>query len=116
MKLIKTVSDYKKALAQFEKIFNAPKGTPQSDAADVLAVLIERYENEHYWVNAPDPIEAIKYRMQQQNLKQSDIAVYFGGKDKASKVLNRKRKLTIEMIRNLNQFLHIPLDALVKKY
>ena len=115
-KLIETRNDYQQALARFEKVFLAPKGTKESDDANVLAVLIERYETEHFQVNAPDPIEAIKYRMEQQNLKQKDLAKYLGGRAKVSKVLNRKRKLTVEMIRNLHKYLHIPLDALVKEY
>ena len=115
-KLIKTEKEYNRAMALFEKLFLAKKGTKESDMADVLAILIELYENEHYQINAPDPIEAIKYRMEQQNLKQKDLAKYLGGKDKVSKILNRKRKLTLEMIRNLNEFLNIPLNALVKDY
>ncbi len=115
-KIIKTEKEYNKALAMFEKIFLAKKGTKESDMADVLAILIERYENEKFHINSPDPIEAIKYRMEQQNLKQKDLAQYLGGKDKVSKILNRKRKLTLEMIRNLNEFLNIPLNALVKDY
>jgi HTH-type transcriptional regulator / antitoxin HigA len=115
-KVIKTEREYNKALAMFEKIFLAKKGTKESDDADILAMLIEQYENEYYQINSPDPIEAIKYRMEQQNLKQKDLAKYLGGKDKVSKILNRKRKLTLEMIRNLNEFLNIPLNALVKEY
>lgn len=115
-KIIKTERDYHKALATLEKIFLAKKGTKESDAADILAMLIGQYENLHFQINVPDPIEAIKYRMEQQNLKQKDLAKYLGGKDKVSKILNRKRKLTLEMIRNLNEFLNIPLNALVKEY
>lgn len=115
-KLIKTEKEYRKILARFEKIFHARKGTKESDEADLLAVLIERYEDEHYKIEASDPIEAIKYRMEQQNLKQKDLAKYLGGKDKVSKILNKKRKLTLDMIRNLHQFLHLSLDALVKEY
>lgn len=115
-KVIKTEKDYHKTLAMFEKIFHSKRGTKESDAADILAILISQYENEHYQIKAADPIEAIKYRMEQQNLKQKDLAKYLGGKDKVSKILNRKRKLTLEMIRNLNEFLNIPLNALVKEY
>ncbi len=115
-KVIKTEKDYHKALAVFEKLFHAKKGTKQSDYADVLSLLIELYEKDQFEIRVPDPIEAIKYRMEQQNLKQKDLAKYLGGKDKVSKVLNRKRKLTLEMIRNLNEFLNIPLNALVKEY
>ena len=103
-------------MAKLEKIFQAKKRTKESDTADLLGLLIGLYEDEHYQINAPDPIEAIKYRMEQQNLKQKDLAKYLGGKDKVSKILNRKRKLTLEMIRNLNEFLNIPLSALVKDY
>ena len=116
LKLIKTEKDYHKALAIFEKVFHAKKGTKESDHADILALLIELYEKEHFQIRSLDPIEAIKYRMEQQNLKQKDLAKYLGGKDKVSKILNRKRKLTLEMIRNLNEFLNIPLNALVKDY
>ncbi len=115
-KLIKTEKEYEKALAVFEKLFLAKKGTKESDHADVLAMLISQYENEHFQIQATDPVEAIKYRMEQQNLKQKDLAQYLGGKDKVSKILNRKRKLTLEMIRNLNEFLNIPLNSLVKDY
>ena len=115
-KVIKTEKDYQNALAAFEKIFHEKKGTKESDDADILSLLIELYEKVHFQINAPDPIEAIKYRMEQQNLKQKDLAKYLGGKDKVSKILNRKRKLTLEMIRNLNEFLNIPLKALVKDY
>src|SRR5438046_163741 len=101
-RLIKSERDYHKALTRFEKIFGARSGTKESEEADLLAVLIERYENEHYQVKAPDPIEAIKFRMEQQNLKQKDLAKYLGGRDKVSKILNRKRKLTLDMIRNLH--------------
>src|SRR5207247_1364596 len=96
-KVIKTEKDYHKALAMFEKIFHTKKGSRKSDADNILAILIRQYENEYYQIKAPDPIEAIKYRMEQQNLKQKDLAKYLGGKDKASKILNRKRKLTLEM-------------------
>src|SRR5205807_9525460 len=116
LRLLKTEQDYHKTLARFEKIFHAKEGTRESDEVNLLAFLIERYEDEHYIINAPDPIEAIKYRMEQQQLKQKDIAKYVGGKDRASKILNRKRKLTLAMIRNLNKYLHIPLEALVKEY
>ncbi len=116
LKIIKTEKEYNKALTMFEKLFLAKNGTKESNVADVLAILIERYENENFHINSTDPIDAIKYRMEQQNLKQKDLAQYLGGKDKVSKILNRKRKLTLEMIRNLNVFLNIPLNALVKDY
>jgi HTH-type transcriptional regulator/antitoxin HigA len=116
IKLIETKKDYRTALSRLEKIFLAKKGTDESNEADILSILIGKYEEEHYLINSADPIEAIKYRMEQQNLKQKDLAKYMGGKDKVSKILNRKRKLTLDMIRNLNEHLHIPLSALVKDY
>ncbi len=116
LKIIKTEKDYHKSLALFEKYFHSKKGTRESEIADVLALLIELYESENFKINTPDPIEAIKFRMEQQNLKQKDLAKCLGGKDKVSKILNRKRKLTLEMIRNLNEFLNIPLSLLVKDY
>lgn len=115
-KIIRTEKEYSRALNMFEKIFQAKKGTKESDDPDILSLLISQYENDHFQIKAPDPIEAIKYRMEQQNLKQKDLAKYLGGKDKVSKILNRKRKLTLEMIRNLNEYLNIPLSALVKDY
>jgi len=116
IKILKTEKDYQKALSAFEKKFHAKKGTKASDEADLLSLLINLYEQEHFQIKTPDPIEAIKYRMAQQNLKPKDLAKVLGGKDRVSKILNRKRKLTLEMIRNLNEFLNIPLNALVKDY
>ena len=115
-KLIKTETDYHKALARLEKIFHAQKGTHESDEADLLSLLIERYENEHYAIESPDPIAAIKYRMEQQNLKRKDLTGLLGGKDKVSRILNKQRKLTISMIRNLHHALQIPLSSLVQEY
>jgi HTH-type transcriptional regulator/antitoxin HigA len=116
MKLIKTEEDYKFALNRLEAIFDAPIGTPESDEADVLALLIDEYEKQHYPIDAPDPIEAIKIRMEEMNLKQADLVTEIGGKSRVSEILNKKRKLTVEMIRNLTVRLNLSAGLLVRDY
>ena len=116
IKLIKTEEDYQIALEQLDKIFDAVEGTPDSDQADILALLIDEYENIHYPIEAPDPIEAIKIRMEEMQLKQKDIASALGGKNRASEILNRKRKLTVDMIRNLTESLNLSASLLIKDY
>jgi len=113
IKIIKTDNDYKKALTRMGELFNAPIGSEQSDQADLLALLIEDYEKRHYHIDSPDPIEAIKIRMEEMNLRQVDLIEAFGGKNRVSEVLNRKRKLTLDMIRNLSMKLSIPVSVLV---
>lgn len=116
IKLIKTEADYRKALERLDEIFDAKIGTPESDEADVLGLLIDEYEKKHYLVEAPDPIEAIKIRMEEMNLKQIDLVDVIGGKSRVSEVLNRKRKLTVEMIRNLKNRLNLSTDILIADY
>lgn len=116
IKLIKTEEDYQIALDKLDKIFDAPEGTPESDRADILTLLIDEYENIHYPIEAPDPIEAIKIRMEEMQLKQKDIAAALGGKNRASEILNRKRKLTVDMIRNLTESLNLSASLLIKDY
>lgn len=116
IKLIKTEADYRKALKRLEEIFDAETGTPQSDEADILGLLIDEYEKKHYHIDAPDPIEAIKIRMEELQLKQVDLAEVFGGKNRVSEVLNRKRKLTVEMIRNLTKRLNLSPGLLILDY
>lgn len=116
IKLIKTEEDYQIALDKLDKIFDAPEGTPESDQADILTLLIDEYENIHYSIEAPDPIEAIKIRMEELQLKQKDIAAALGGKNRASEILNRKRKLTVDMIRNLTESLNLSASLLIKDY
>jgi HTH-type transcriptional regulator/antitoxin HigA len=116
IKLIKTEEDYQIALEKLDKIFDAAEGTPDSDQADILALLIDAYENIHYPIEAPDPIEAIKIRMEEMQLKQKDIAAALGGKNRASEILNRKRKLTVDMIRNLTESLNLSASLLIKDY
>lgn len=116
IKLIKTEEDYKLALNKLEVIFDAPIGTPESDEADVLALLVDEYEKQHYPIEAPDPIEAIKIRMEEMQLKQADLIPEIGGKSRVSEILNKKRKLTVEMIRNLAVRLNLSAGLLVRDY
>lgn len=116
IKIIRTDVEYEKALERLDQIFDSKIGTLESDEADLLALLIEDYENKYYPIEAPDPIEAIKIRMEEMGLKQSDLIDVIGGKSQVSEVLNRKRKLTIKMIRNLKTKLNLSPDVLVQDY
>jgi HTH-type transcriptional regulator / antitoxin HigA len=116
IKPIKSESDYRKALKRLEVIFDAKTGTQESDEADVLGLLIDEYENKHYQIEAPDPIEAIKIRMEEMQLKQIDLINEIGGKSRVSEILNRKRKLTVEMIRNLTTRLNLSPGLLINDY
>ncbi|MDX9847114.1 MAG: hypothetical protein RBT74_09040 [Tenuifilaceae bacterium] len=116
IKPIKSEEDYRNAIQRLDEIFDAPAGTPESDEADVLGLLIDEYEKKHYPIEAPDPIEAIRIRMEEMQLKQSDLVGIIGGKSRVSEVLNRKRKLTVEMIRNLAAKLNLSADTLIKEY
>jgi len=116
IKLIKSDSDYNNALDRLNEIFNAKTGSIESDEADILGLLIDEYEQVHYPIDAPDPIEAIKIRMEEMQLKQVDLIPEIGGKSSVSEVLNRKRKLTIEMIRNLTNKLNLSAELLIKDY
>ena len=113
---IKTKSDYQKALKRLEVIFDAVIGTQESDEADILGLLIDDFENKHYPIEAPDPIEAIKIRMEEMKLKQVDLVNDIGGKSRVSEILNRKRKLTVEMIRNLTTRLNLSAGLLIHDY
>lgn len=116
IKPIKTEQDYNKALERLELIFDAKKDTPEGDELEVLGILIDRYENENFPIDLPDPIEAIKFRMEQMGYNQNDLAQIVGLKSRASEILNRKRKLSLEMIRKLHEALHIPTDVLIQNY
>lgn len=113
---LKTNKDYENALKRMELLFDAPAGTPESDEADILALVIDDYERKHFPIEAPDPIEAIKIRMEEMQLKQSDLINEIGGKSRVSEILNRKRKLTVDMIRNLTSRLNLSANILVKDY
>lgn len=116
IKAIKTEKDYNLALKRLEEIFHSEIDTPEGDEAEVLSILIEKYEDEHYPIGMPDPIEAIKFRMEQMGMKQKDLAEFVGFSSRVSEILNRKRKLTLSMIRKLSDKLQIPTEVLVKEY
>ena len=116
IKPIKTQEDYTTTLSQIESLMDAKPNTPQMDELEVLTTLVEAYEEQHYAIDAPDPIEAIKFRMEQEGLKQKDLVSIVGSKSRVSEILNKKRKLTIEMIRNLHKQLHIPIESLFLDY
>ena len=99
-----------------EQIFNARPGTKEGDELEILAILIEKYEDEKYPIEAPDPIEAIKFRMEQLGYKQKDLENIIGYKGRVSEILNKKRKLTLEMIRKIHDALQISTEVLVKEY
>ena len=103
-------------MERLEVLFDAKKGTPAGDELEVLSILIEKYEDEHFPIGLPDPIEAIKFRMEQLGYNQVDLAKVVGLKSRASEILNRKRKLSIDMIRQLHDKLHIPTDVLIQPY
>lgn len=113
---IKTERAYYQALERLEKVFNMPADTPEGDEAEILSLLIENYENQHYPIETPDPIEAIKIRMEEMDLKQRDLIGVIGGKSRVSEILNRKRKLTVDMIRNLTEKLNLSASLLIKDY
>ncbi|NOY51074.1 MAG: transcriptional regulator [Chlorobi bacterium] len=116
IKLIKTESDYQAALKRLEIIFDAEIGTQESDEADILGLIIDDYERKHCPIEAPDPIEAIKIRMEEMQLKQVDLVYEIGGKSRVSEILNRKRKLTVEMIRKLTDRLGLSPNILINDY
>ena len=116
IKPIRNEKDYQKALNRLEDIFDAKKGTEQGDELEILSILIDRFENEMFPIGMPDPIEAIKFRMEQMGMNQKDLAEVVGFKSRVSEILNKKRKLTLDMIRKLNSTLHIPTEVLVQDY
>ncbi len=116
IKPIKTDQDYEIALQRLAQIFDADPNSLEGEEAEVLSLLIENYEDEHYPIEAPDPIAAIKIRMEELNLKQKDLVGIIGGKSRVSEILNKKKTLTIDMIRELEKLLHISASVLVRKY
>jgi HTH-type transcriptional regulator / antitoxin HigA len=113
IKPIKTQSDYKKALKIIDSLFDAKPGTPDGDRLDVLTTLVVAYEEKHYPIEAPDPIEAIRFVMEQQGLDRKDLEPYIGSRARVAEILNHKRSLTLSMIRNLNRALGIPAEILI---
>ena len=115
LKILKTEKDYDKALSRIDELMelNPKLGTPESDELEILALLVEKYEELNWNIETPDPIEAIKYRMEEMNLKQKDLIPYIGNKSKVSELLNRKISLSLTMVRNLSKALHIPAETLL---
>jgi HTH-type transcriptional regulator/antitoxin HigA len=116
LKPIRNEKEYDTALARVDTLMelNPALGTKQSDELEVLVMLIEKYEEEAWAISTPDPIEAIKYKMEQMHLKQKDLVPFVGNKSKVSELLNRKISLSLTMIKNLSQALHIPLEVLIQ--
>lgn len=115
-KIIKTEKDYKLALSRLEQILDAKKGTREGDELELLALLIDNYERQKEEIDLPDPIEAIKFRMEQLGYQQKDLAEVIGLRSRVSEILNRKRKLTLDMIRKLHNTLGIPTEVLIREY
>ncbi|MEW6089229.1 MAG: transcriptional regulator [bacterium] len=113
IKLIKNNKDYEETLKRIEKIWDAKKNTLEGDELEILSLLVENYERRHYPVLPPDPVEAIKFRMEQMGLKKSDLIPYLGGRNRVSEILNKKRHLTVKMIKLLYQNLNIPAESLI---
>jgi HTH-type transcriptional regulator/antitoxin HigA len=113
IKAIKTEDDYNQALRRLENIFHAPVESNEGDEAEILSILIEKYEDEHYPIDAPDPIEAIKFRMEQMGMDNKQLADIIGYKSRVSEIFSGKRKLTLKMIRNLHEKLNIPYESLI---
>jgi len=116
LKPIKTKKDYQDALVRLERIFDAKPGSTEGDELEILGILVDNYEKVHYPIDFPDPIEAIKFRMEQLGYNQSDLATIIGLKSRASEILNKKRKLTLDMIRNLHDALNISTEVLIQCY
>ena len=112
---IKTEADYHAALAEIERLFDAMPNTPDGDRLDILATLVEAYEAQHYEITSPDPIEAILYHLESRGLSRRDLELYIGGRGRVSEVLNRKRPLSIGMIRALHRGLGIPAEVLLRE-
>jgi HTH-type transcriptional regulator / antitoxin HigA len=114
IKPIRNEDDYQRALAEIEQLWGSGSGTPDGDRLDVLATLIDAYESEHYPIDPPDPIEAIKFRMEQQGLTRKDLESILGTRTRVAEVLNRRRSLSINMIRRLHDKLGIPAEVLIR--
>jgi HTH-type transcriptional regulator/antitoxin HigA len=114
VKPIRTRKDYEAALAEVERLWGAKRGTPEGDRLDVIATLLEAYEAEHFPIEPPDPIEAIKFRMEQRGLTRKDLEPFIGTRTRVAEVLNRKRSLSIAMIRRLHAALGIPAETLIR--
>jgi len=113
IKPIRNDDDLHTAFKRLELVYQAQDGTPEADEMEILVTLIEAYENKHYPVSAADPVEAIKFRMEQQGLTAKDLELYIGSSGRVSEVLNRKRRLSLQMVKRLHHGLHIPYESLL---
>ena len=114
--ILKSEKEYRQALSRLEELFSARKGTKEGKELELLALLIDVYEKEHHPIALPDPIEAIKFRMEQMGYKQKDLAAVLGLKSRVSEILNRKRKLNLDMIRKIHDQLDVPTEVLIREY
>lgn len=114
IKPIRTEADYEAALAEIERIWGAQERTSEGDRLDVLATLVEAYEQKHFSMDAPDPIEAIRFRLEQQGLDHRALVGIIGGRSRVYEVMHRKRVLSLEMIRRLNEDFGIPAEVLIR--
>lgn len=112
-KLIKTEKEYNDALARINELFDVSPNSKEFEEVELLVALVDLYEKEHYPIEAPDPIEAIKFRMEQMGMKPADLAKYLGTRSRVSEILNRKRKLTVDMMRKLFNEMGVPAESLL---
>ena len=110
---IRTARDHRRALARLDELWGAPEGSPEADEAEILITLIAAYEEKHHPIDPPDPIEAIQFRMEQQGLTRADLEPWIGSRARVAEVLNRRRPLTLPMIRRLRDALGISADILI---
>jgi HTH-type transcriptional regulator/antitoxin HigA len=115
IKPIKTKKDYENALKEIERLFDAKPNTPNGDRLEVLTALVEAYEEQHFPIDIPDPVDALNYWIESRGLERKDLEPYIGARGRISEILNRKRGLSLTMIRELNEHLHIPAEVLIKK-
>jgi HTH-type transcriptional regulator/antitoxin HigA len=113
IKPVKSKKDYAVALKEIQKLWNAEPNTPDGDTLEVLITLVEAYEEKHYPIDPPDPVDAIIFRMEQKGLRKIDLAPIMGGKNRVSEVLSRKKQLTLKMIKNLHTEIGIPFESLI---
>lgn len=116
IKPVRTKKEYEAALSRIEKLMDAKKNTKEADELDVLGMLVESYEEKHFPISDPDPIEAIKHRMEALGMERKDLEPILGSRSRVSEILNRRRKLSIDMIRNLHDKMGIPASALIQDY
>ncbi len=114
IKPIRSNADHERALLEIQRLWGAKEGTPEGDRLDVLVTLVDAYESEHFPIDPPDPIEAIRFRLEQQGLDQSALVGVIGGRGRVYEVMHRQRALSLEMIRRLNERFGIPADVLIR--